>query len=151
MRRQSISPPGFRFMVLKYSLQQCNLCYLQCAGVECDLTKHEDIAQAQAQDTPNASLISSRVQAPQVLMFLEKLFRFVDFRCQVGTASSVWMVEQHKLAMVLPDLLLRQHALAIQLRSVNGRLASDHSKSTYLSCSISAASLRFILGSKPPL
>lgn len=42
-------------------------------------------------------------------MFLKELFRFVDFRSQVGTASSIRVVQQHELAVVFPNLVFRQH------------------------------------------
>ena len=67
----------------------------------------------------NASLIlksllykrSEGINYPSIL--LQKLLRFINFRRQVWTSSSIRVVQQHKLPVIFPYLVLGQHPLAI--------------------------------------
>ena len=40
-------------------------------------------------------------------VLLQKLLRLIDFGSQEWTTSSIWVVQQHQLAVVLADFLFR--------------------------------------------
>lgn len=82
-------------------------------------------------------------------ILLQEFLRFIDFRRQVWTSSSIWVVYQHKLPVVFPYLVLGQSPFTMHHLVKDGLL--NLYKNIHLSCNIKAASLRFILGSKPPL
>ena len=48
-------------------------------------------------------------------MFIEKLFGFVDLRSQVGTSTTIGVVEQHELAVLLADLVLVQGTFSVRV------------------------------------
>lgn len=51
-------------------------------------------------------------------MFIEEFFRFVDLGGQVGATTTIGVVEQHELAVVLADLLLGESSLTERKLSV---------------------------------
>lgn len=48
-------------------------------------------------------------------MFIEKLLGFVDLRSQVRTSTTIGVVEQHELAVLLADLVLVQGTLSMRV------------------------------------
>ena len=50
-------------------------------------------------------------------MFIQKLLRLVDLGRQVRTPTTIRMVEKHKLAMLLADLILVQAPLPVVMIS----------------------------------
>lgn len=54
---------------------------------------------------------SKGITYPSIL--LQKLLRLIDFRRQVWTSSSIRVVQQHKLPVIFPYLVLGQHPLTI--------------------------------------
>lgn len=47
-------------------------------------------------------------------VFVEKLLCFVDLGCQVGASTTIGVVKQHELAVLLADLVLVQCAFSVQ-------------------------------------
>lgn len=45
-------------------------------------------------------------------IFLQKLFRFVDFRREVGTPASIGVVQHHERAVIFADAFFGHLALA---------------------------------------
>ena len=84
------------------------------------------------------------------IVLFQELFRLVDFGRQVWAPSTIWMIEQHQLSVIFPDLVFRDaSSFTMTLLSVL-RLAITTGFS-HFNDSISEASLLFILGSNPPL
>lgn len=101
--------------------------------------------------TSAAPSVPSRSRRP-----LQKLLRFIDLGSQVWASPAIGVVQHHQGAVVLPDPLLGELALAVSsnvsnMVPHNDRQDVERRGKAHLSCRISDASLRFILGSKPPL
>lgn len=61
-------------------------------------------------------------------MFLQELFCFVDLRSQVRATTSVRVVQEHELTVILPYFLFRQHSFAEA--SVSRESETEQSSST---------------------
>lgn len=45
-------------------------------------------------------------------VLLQQFFRLVDLRSQIWTSSSIWMIQEHELSVILPYFLSSKHPFA---------------------------------------
>lgn len=95
-----------------------------------------------------------------ILILLQEFLRLIHLGSKVRASSAIWMVEQHQLSVVLPNLFFREIPFAVveeetsiinDLATQSRRIMVWESSEPHLSCNMRAASLRFIRDSNPPL
>lgn len=82
-------------------------------------------------------------------MLIQKLLGFVDLGCEIRAPAAVGVIQQHKLAVLLADLVLVQGALTATVRRSRAKIRAEARAWTYGSSRIRDASRRVIFGSKP--
>ena len=92
-------------------------------------------------------------------MLFEKILCLIDLGGEIRAAASIGMVQQHELSVLLSYQIFREASFAVIIQKSAHRskslsvvpLKRQELNDQYLICKISAASLLFMVDSKPPL